>query len=49
MATISEIFRTFSPEYVDRFGDSMPQEHRKAMNAIIDCRCPFGKAECIRL
>ncbi len=38
MATISEIFRTFSPEYVDRFGDSMPQEHRKAMNAIIDCR-----------
>ena len=38
MATISEIFRTFSPEYVDRFGDSMPQEHRKAMNAIIGCR-----------
>jgi hypothetical protein len=38
MASISEIFRTFSSEYVDRFGDSMPREHRKAMNAIIDCR-----------
>jgi hypothetical protein len=38
MAAITEIFRTFSPEYVDRFGDSIPQEHQKAMAAIIECR-----------
>jgi hypothetical protein len=38
MTAITEIFRTFSPEYIDRFGDSIPQEHRKAMAAIIDCR-----------
>jgi len=38
MTTVSEIFRTFSPEYIDHFGDSMPQQHRKAMDAIIACR-----------
>jgi hypothetical protein len=38
MTTVSEIFRAFSPEYIDRFGDSIPQEHQKAMNAIMECR-----------
>jgi hypothetical protein len=38
MAAITEIFRTFSPEYVDLFGDSIPREHQKAMAAIIECR-----------
>jgi len=38
MTTLSEIFRTFGPEYVERFGDSMPIEHRKAIDAITACR-----------
>jgi hypothetical protein len=38
MATITEIFRTFSPEYIDRYGDAIPQEHLKAINAINQCR-----------
>ncbi len=38
MTTINEIFRTFGPEYVERFGDTMPQAHHKVIKAIIDCR-----------
>jgi len=40
MGAINEIFRTFAPEYVHRFGASMPYEHRKTMQAIIECRTP---------
>lgn len=40
MGAINEIFRTFGPEYVHRFGASMPYEHRKTMKAIIECRTP---------
>jgi predicted Zn-ribbon and HTH transcriptional regulator len=38
MTTLSEIFRAFTPEYIDRFGDSIPKEHLKAINAINRCR-----------
>jgi len=38
MTTISEIFRTFAPEYIASFGSSMPQEHKKVMDAIVECR-----------
>jgi predicted nucleic acid-binding Zn ribbon protein len=38
MTTINEIFQEYAPEYVERFGDLMPSEHRKTMNAIILCR-----------
>lgn len=38
MTTISEIFSTFGPDYIDRFGDDMPQEHKKAIDAIMECR-----------
>ena len=38
MSQISEIFRSFGPEYIQRFGDVMPVEHRKVLNAIIECR-----------
>ena len=38
MTPINEIFRTFSPEYIERFKDSIPEEHRKAIDAIIQCR-----------
>jgi hypothetical protein len=36
--TINEIFKTYAQEYIDRFDESMPSEHRKAINAIINCR-----------
>lgn len=38
MTSISEIFQTFGPDYVERFAESMPPEHRKAINAIMACR-----------
>jgi hypothetical protein len=38
MTTINEILRTLGPEYMDLFGDSMPHDHRKAMQAIMQCR-----------
>lgn len=38
MTTISEIFRVFGPEYIGRFGNAMPREHRKVIDAIIRCR-----------
>ncbi len=38
MKTINEIFRTFGPEYIERFGELMPKEHHKAIEAIIKCR-----------
>ncbi len=40
MMTINDIFRAYAPEYLSRFGDSLPGEHRKAMTAIINCRTP---------
>lgn len=40
MTTINEIFQTFGPAYVERFGESMPQEHHKVIEAIIHCRTP---------
>lgn len=38
MSSINEIFRTFGPEYVERFGDDIPKEHLKAIEAITACR-----------
>lgn len=38
MTTIKEIFQTYGPEYVQRFGDHMPADHRKVIEAIINCR-----------
>jgi Putative transposase/Transposase zinc-binding domain len=38
METINDIFRVHAPEYLSRFGDAMPAEHRKAIAAIISCR-----------
>lgn len=38
MTTISEIFRAFGPEYIKRFGDHMPGEHLKVIDAIVKCR-----------
>ena len=38
MKTIKEIFQVFGPEYMSRFGDTMPGDHRKVIDAIINCR-----------
>jgi len=38
MTTIKDIFREFGPEYIQRFGDHMPADHRKVVDAIINCR-----------
>jgi hypothetical protein len=49
MTTITEIFRTFGPEYIEHFGDQMPREHRKVMDAIMECRTQeagFAYFEC---
>lgn len=38
MDTIKQIFQAFGPEYIDRFGNAMPRQHTKVINAIINCR-----------
>ena len=40
MDTVNAIFRAHAPEYLSRFGDAMPDEHKKAISAIINCRTP---------
>jgi hypothetical protein len=39
MGAISEIFRAFAPEYLERF-PGMPSQHRKVIEAILACRSP---------
>jgi hypothetical protein len=49
MATINEIFQTFGPEYLERYAETMPQAHRKVIDAIITCRteaCGVALYEC---
>ena len=38
MTTIKDIFADFGPEYINRFKDTIPVEHKKVINAIINCR-----------
>jgi Putative transposase/Transposase zinc-binding domain len=38
MTTINEIFRTFGPQYLERYGQTMPKIHQKVIGAIINCR-----------
>jgi hypothetical protein len=37
MGAITEIFRTFGHQYLAQYPD-MPLEHKKTINAIINCR-----------
>lgn len=39
--TIKEIFQAFGPEYIKRFGNAMPFEHCKVIDAIINCRTEY--------
>jgi len=38
MSKIAEIFRTYAQEYIERFGDSMPANHKKVIDSILNCR-----------
>jgi len=38
MTTIKDIFTTYGPEYIQRFADRMPADHRKVIGAIVNCR-----------
>ena len=38
MGAIQDIFRHYGPEYVAKFGDGIPANHMKAVEAIVDCR-----------
>lgn len=38
MTTINEIFTTFGPEYLERYANTMPKTHLKAIDAMIACR-----------
>jgi hypothetical protein len=38
MTSINEIFRSFGPEYLKRYANSMPKTHRKVIDAMIACR-----------
>jgi hypothetical protein len=38
MSPIQDIFRTYGPEYLALYGDQMPQNHKKVMEAICECR-----------
>jgi hypothetical protein len=38
MTTINEIFQDYAPDYIARFGQAIPSQHRKVINAIIQCR-----------
>jgi len=36
--TIKDIFSQYGREYIQRFGKRMPADHRKVIDAIINCR-----------
>ena len=38
MNKIQKIFQTYGSEYIKRYGNNMPSEHRKVINAILNCR-----------
>jgi len=49
--SINEIFRTFGPEYMASFEASMPNNHKKVIEAIIQCRtkaCGLVVYECTK-
>ena len=49
MTSINEIFRTFGPEYLQRYANLMPKTHLKAIDAIISCRteaCGLALYQC---
>lgn len=35
--SIQQLFRTYAPAYLERYGDRMPANHKKAIHAICNC------------
>ncbi len=48
MATLKQIMRHYGPEYIKRFGDAMPDQHRKTIEAIVHCRTEHYGASLFR-
>jgi hypothetical protein len=48
MSKLNEIFRIFGPEYVERFGESIPKEHKKVLQTMMDC-CTVAKGSLVFL
>lgn len=49
MSAIKEIFVKYGPEYLEKYGDKMPKNHKRAINSIISCRteaCGVTVYEC---
>jgi len=40
MLEVADILRRYGGDYLDRFGEAVPQRHRYAIRDIIDCRTP---------
>ena len=38
--TVHQLLRRYAPEYLDRFGPSMPGRHREVLKKILSCRTP---------
>jgi hypothetical protein len=38
MGKINKLFRTYAPEYLALYGDTMPYEHKKVIDAILNCK-----------
>lgn len=38
MPTVADVVRRYGPEYLERFGPSIPPEHRKVLDALAACR-----------
>jgi len=38
MGAIQEIFRQYAPEYLSRYAEAMPAEHKKVIEAVVSCR-----------
>lgn len=38
MPTVADVLRQYGPAYLERFGNAMPAEHKKVLNAISACR-----------
>ena len=38
MPTVADVLRQYGPDYLERFGATMPAEHKKVLQAIMACR-----------
>ena len=37
-ATVSQVLRRYAPQYLERFGDDMPLQQKKVLQAVTACR-----------